>query len=104
MIKIQHLVIMKKVNKFQDNQAWYLFMDFLLIRKHGFLLSKSVLLPDKHEKDFSRFYFQDIPNSYHSILIDLPSHGETVDLKEEDHRMDDVIDKLKLVFNYFYEL
>jgi hypothetical protein len=56
------------------------------------------------KKKIFLFYFQDIPNSYHSILIDLPNHGETVDLKEEDHRMDNVIDKLKLVFNYFYEL
>ncbi|UJR14458.1 hypothetical protein I4U23_001455 [Adineta vaga] len=53
---------------------------------HGFSSNKEAWLP----------VMQFIPDEYHSILIDLPRHGETVDLKEDQHTIDEVLDKLKL--------
>ncbi|CAF0741937.1 unnamed protein product [Adineta ricciae] len=53
---------------------------------HGFSSSKEAWLP----------VIKYISDGYHSILIDLPKHGETVDSKDDPHTIDDVLDKLKM--------
>ncbi|CAF0847787.1 unnamed protein product [Adineta steineri] len=40
-----------------------------------------------------------VPDSYHSILIDLPRHGETTDTNADDHSIHEVVDTLKLFFD-----
>ncbi|CAF1056914.1 unnamed protein product [Rotaria sordida] len=42
---------------------------------------------------------KNIPNGYHCIIIDLPCHGETIELKEDDPNIDTFLDKLKLFFD-----
>jgi hypothetical protein len=39
-IAMLDLAIVRKAQEFQESRVWYLFMDFLLTKKHGYQLSR----------------------------------------------------------------
>lgn len=47
--------------------------------------------------NFSSMLFKNIPSNYHCIAIDLPAHGETIGLNEDQYSADKFAEKLKLV-------
>ena len=46
--------------------------------------------------------FQSIPSDHHCIAVDLPAHGETIGLNEEQYSIDKFVEKLKLVIYSYH--